>query len=83
MSERVALTGCLAPYSSSTNVRQLRPSIVALLGIPGRVTRLGRSRWTEGGGSYRTRQRWVQTPLDWGVLLWAVVRGHWLDPNGG
>jgi len=43
---------------------------------------VGLSRWTERGGSYRTVQRWFQTPLDWGMLLWTVVRTPLLDPNG-
>jgi hypothetical protein len=56
--------------------------MVALLCISGRVTTLGLSRWTESGGSYRTLQRCMQTPLDWGVLLWTVVRVHLLNPQG-
>ncbi len=44
---------------------------------------LGSSRWTESGGSYRTLQRWYQTPLDWETPLWAMVRTHLLEPNGG
>jgi hypothetical protein len=56
--------------------------IFALLCISGRVTTLGLSRWTAAGGSYRTLQRWMQTPLDWGLLLWTVVRVHLLKPEG-
>ena len=82
MTEIVALTHCLAPYVSGTNLGQLRHILVALLCISGRVTMLGLSRWTEGGGSYRTLQRWYQTPLGWGVLLWTVVRVHLVDADG-
>jgi putative transposase len=82
MTDIIALTHGLAPYISRTNLRQLRPIIFALLCIPGRVTTLGRSGWTERGGSYRTLQRWVQLPLDWGLLLGTVVRMDRLDPNG-
>lgn len=82
MTEIIALTICLAPYLSKTQLRQLRPIIMALLCIPGRVTMLGLSRWGDEGGSYRTIQRWFQTALDWGVLLWAVIKAHVLDPNG-
>jgi putative transposase len=82
MSEIIALTTCLAPHLSGTTLRQLRHMLFALLCISGRVTTLGLSRWTEQGGSYRTLQRWMQTPLDWGVLLWTVVRVHLLDPEG-
>lgn len=82
MSEIIALTTCLTPHLSGTSLRQLRHIIFALLCISGRVTTLGLSRWTERGGSYRTLQRWIQTPLDWGMLLWTVVRVHLLDPDG-
>ena len=56
--------------------------MLAMLCIPDRVTMLGLSRWTEGGGSYRSVQRWYQTPLDWGMLLWTVVRVHVLERDG-
>ena len=78
----IALIVCLAPYLSSTTLRQLSHLIFALLSIPGRVTTLGLSRWSEGGGSCRTLQRWYQTPLDWATLLWTVIRTHLLKPSG-
>lgn len=53
--------------------------LLALLCISGRVTTLGLSRWTEHGGSVRTLQRWMQTPIEWGAVLWAVVRVHLLN----
>ena len=83
MSEIITLTVCLAAYLSKTQLKQLQHIVLALLSMTGRVTMLGLSRWTEaGGGSYRTIQRWFQTALDWGLLLWAVIRTHLLDPNG-
>jgi hypothetical protein len=82
MSEIIALTTCLAPHLSGTTLRQLRHMMVALLCISGRVTTLGLSRWTESGGSYRTLQRWMHTPVEWGLLLWTVVRVHLLNPQG-
>ncbi len=82
MSEIIALTHCLVPYLSRTTLRQLRHMVFALLCISGRVTTLGLSRWTESGGSYRTLQRWMHTPVDWGWLLWTVVRVHLLDRDG-
>ena len=82
MSEIVALLDCLVPSLAATNLGQLRRLLYALLCIPGRVTTLGLSRWTEAGGSYRTLQRWYQTPLDWAMVLWIMVRTHLLDPNG-
>jgi putative transposase len=82
MSEIITLTICLGPYLSRTQLRQLRHIIMALLCLPGRVTMLSLSRWSEDGGSYRTIQRWFQTRLDWGVLLWAIIKAHLVDPNG-
>jgi hypothetical protein len=81
MTEIVALLDCLVPYLAPTNLRQLRRLLYARLCIPGRVTTLGLSRWTEAGGSYRTLQRWYQTRLDWAMVLWGMVRTHRLDPN--
>ena len=83
MNEIITLTLCLAPYLSKTQLKPLCHIVLALLCMSGRVTMLGLSRWTEDGGSYRTIQRWFQTRLDWGVLLWTVIRTHLLDRNGG
>lgn len=82
MSEIIALTQCLAPHISQTTVRQLQHMVFGILCITGRVTTLGLSRWTETGGSYRTLQRWMHTPVDWGMMLWTVVRVHLLDRDG-
>jgi putative transposase len=82
MNEIVALTHCLAPYMSRTQLRQLRQIVQALLCMTGRVTMLGLSRWTERGGSYRTIQRAFHSSLDWGMLLWMVVRTHLLARDG-
>ncbi len=82
MSDIIALLTCLAPYLSSAALRQLSHLILALLCISGRVTTLGLSRWSETGGSCRTLQRWYQTPFNWAILLWVVVRSHLLKPNG-
>ncbi len=61
---------------------QMQAIIIALMGIPNRVTMLSLSRWTESGGSYRTIQRWYDTPLEWAAMMWAVVRVHLLNPGG-
>jgi len=82
MPEIIALTECLAPCLSSTTLRQLRHIIAAMLCMTGRVTTLGVSRWTEKGGSVRTLQRWMQTPIAWGEVLWRVVQAH-LAAEGG
>jgi hypothetical protein len=82
MTDIVALLHCLSPHLSTANLRQLGQLTFALLCMSDRVTMLGLSRWTEGGGSYRSLQRLYQTPLAWGNLLWTVVQVHLLDPNG-
>jgi len=82
MSEIITLTICLAPYLSKAQLKQLQHIVFALLCMSGRVTMLGLSRWTESGGSYRSLQRWFQSPLEWGLLLWTVIQTHVLDPNG-
>jgi hypothetical protein len=82
MSEIIALTACLTPLLSRTSLHHLQVIVLALLSMNGRVTMLGLSRWTEEGGSYRTLQRWFSSGLDWGSLMWTVVRVHLLDPQG-
>ena len=82
MSEIITLTICLAPYVSETQLKQLRHIIVGLLGMCGRVTMLGLSRWTADGGSYRTIQRWFQAHVDWGLVLWIIIKMHLLNRNG-
>jgi len=74
MSEIIALTHCLGLTVSPTTLRQLRHIIAAMLCVTGRVTTLGLSRWTDKGGSVRTLHRWMQTPIEWGAVLWTVVR---------
>ncbi len=82
MTEIIALLACLVPHLSATPLRQMRHVVAALLCSSGRMTTLGVSRWSEGGGSHRTLQRWYQTPLDWGMLFWTVIQAHVLTPNG-
>jgi len=79
MREIIALTHCLAPYLSPTTIRQLRHMAAAMLCMTGRVTTLGMSRWTEKGGSVRTLQRLMHTPIEWGAVLWALVNTYLLD----
>ena len=82
MNEILALTHSFVPLLSKTSLRQLRQIILGLLCISGRITTLGLSRWTEKGGSHRTLQCWMQTSLNWKLLLWTVVRDHLLSPDG-
>jgi putative transposase len=51
-------------------LRQLSHVVFGLLCIPHRATMLNLSRWTEQGGSYRSVQRFYQTPINW--LLFRI-----------
>ncbi len=82
MNDIVALLHCLTPYLSNTTIRQMKHIVFAVLCIPDRVTMLSIARWAEGGGSYRTIQRWYYTPLNWAAMLWSIVRIHLLEPEG-
>ena len=55
--------------------------IVAILTMTGRVTMAGMARWSGRGGSYRTIQRFFQTPIVWATLMWLVFRTHLHRPT--
>jgi len=75
----VVLLQCLTVCLDATSLRQLSVIVPALLAIPGRVTMLGISRWTEEGGSYRTVQRFFNAPINWGKLHWCFIRHRLWD----
>jgi len=62
-------------------VRCLSQIIMAMLAMSGRVTMLGLSRWTNEGGSYRTLQRFFNTPLNWPLLNWLLIKTHLLESD--
>src|SRR5258706_5452674 len=70
---------CLQPEVTLTTIRQFNCIGLALLGMTGRVTMLGISRWTGSGGSYRTVQRFFATTLPWANLFWLFFRTHLLQ----
>jgi DDE superfamily endonuclease len=72
----VACLPCLQATVPRTTLRQCRCIAMALLGMTGRVTMLGLSRWAGPGGSYRTVQRFVATVIPWATLLWVFFRHH-------
>lgn len=76
MLETMVFLSCLEQCTDKTTIRQLNRIVVAMLTMTGRVTMLGISRWTEGGGSYRTIQRFFAKSLPWGTMLWLVFRHH-------
>lgn len=77
----LALLHCLQPYVSATTLRQCGRIIRALLGMTGRITMLGMSRWAGKGGSYRTIQRFFATVIPWGLLFWVFFRHHLYCPG--
>ena len=82
MTEIIPLLICLNVHLTTTTCRQLRHVVFALLCSPDRVTMLGLSRWAERGGSYRTLQRFYQTPIDWARLHWVFIKTHLIQPGG-
>jgi putative transposase len=71
---------CLAPYLSTTTLRQLSRIIFAILAMTGRVTMLGISRWAGKGGSYRTVQRFFYTVIPWAMAFWLFFRHCLFNP---
>ena len=78
MSEIIPLLICLAPHVSSTILRQLGHVVLGMLCSAGGATMLGLSRWTEKGGSYRTVQRLYQSPINWFLVHWTLLKTHLL-----
>lgn len=77
----LTLMQCLTPILTNTTLRQCSQIITAMLAMTGRVTMLGLSRWTDGGGSYRTIQRWFQTVMPWVQVLVYFFRQHLFHPE--
>lgn len=74
-----AFLKCLTDCLDATSLRQLGVIVPALLAITGRVTMLGLSRWTDAGGSYRTVQRFFNTPISWAKVHWCFIRDNLRD----
>ena len=72
----IALLSILSQSMDKPTLRQLGIIVVALLTMTGRVTMLGLARWTEKGGSYRTVQRFYNTVIPWGVVLWLFFAAY-------
>jgi hypothetical protein len=76
MSEINTLLVCLATVIDGTSLAQLSRLVVAVLSMTGRVTMRGIARWGDEGLSYRTVQRWYQTTLPWGAMMWLLFVHH-------
>lgn len=79
MPDIIAILQCLSQCLDKTTLGQLSCLVPALLAMTGRVTMLNLSRWTEKGGSYRTVQRFFNSPIEWGQVNWFFIRHHLLD----
>ena len=77
----LALLPCLHSAVPKTTRRQFSRIVVALLGMTGRVTMLGLSRWAGPGGSYRTVQRFFSQALPWAMLFWVFFHQHVYRPD--
>lgn len=69
---------CLSQCLNKTTLRQLGHIVPAMLAMTGRVTMLGICRWTDKGGSYRTIQRFFNSPIVWANVNWFFIRHHLL-----
>lgn len=72
MPEIVALLQNIAPVVCPTVLKQMSQVIYGMLISTGRITMLEISRWTEGGGSYRTIQRWYHSKILWLQVMWIL-----------
>jgi len=79
MPDIISVLLCLSQCLDKTTLRQLGYIVPAMLAMTGRVTMLGVSRWTEPGGSYRTIQRFFNSPIVWAKVNWFFIRHHLLD----
>jgi len=82
MPEIIVVLHCLSQCLDKNSLRQLNRIVPALLAMTGRVTMLGISRWTEKGGSYRTIQRFYNSPIVWLKVNWFFIRHHLLVRAG-
>ncbi|MEL7049170.1 MAG: transposase [Pseudomonadota bacterium] len=79
MSEIITLFQSIEQMLNKTTLKQLTTVVTAMLSMTGRVTMLGLSRWSDKGGSYRTIQRFYNTPVAWKRLNWHLVKQHIWD----
>jgi len=77
----LACLPCLEPIVTRTTLRQFSRIATAMVGMTGRVTMLGLSRWAGAGGSYRTVQRFFSTVIPWATLFWVFFRQHLYCPG--
>ena len=77
----IGLLQVLSQCLDCTSLRRLNVIVLALVTMTGRVTMLGISRWAEQGGSYRTIQRFYNSVIPWGMVLWLFFKAHLYRPG--
>jgi len=77
----IALMQVLSQCLDRTSLRRLSIIVLAMVTMTGRVTMLGISRWAESGGSYRTIQRFYNSAIPWGMVLWLFFKAHFYQPG--
>jgi len=81
MFDILSVLQCLNTSLDSTSLKRLKIIVPALLAIPGRVTMLSISRWTGEGGSYRSVQRFFNTPKEWARIQFGLIRPFFLNTS--
>ena len=74
MDEITAILSCLHPFLARSTYHQLLVVSQGLSAMTGRVTMQGISRWTEGGGSYRTVQRFFAKEICRPLLNLSIMK---------
>lgn len=77
----ITLLQVLSQCLDRTSLRRLNVIVLALVTMTDRVTMLGISRWAEKGGSYRTIQRFYNSVIPWGMVLWLFFKAHLHQPG--
>lgn len=77
----IALLQVLSQCLDRTSLRRLSIIVLAMVTMTGRVTMLGIWRWAESGGSYRTIQRFYNSAIPWGMVLWLFFKAHFYQPG--
>jgi len=73
MAELMTILQSLEGVMPSIALRQLMVIVPAVLAMSGQVTMLNISRWTGEGGSYKTIQRFYNTPIIWLKVNWTLM----------
>lgn len=77
----MALLQVLSQCLDRKSLRRLHVIVLAVVTMTGRVTMLGISRWAEQGGSYRSIQRFYNSVIPWGMVLWLFFKAHLYQPG--